>query len=97
MFYAEFCPYGIRTISDGDMLMAFETREERDEMVESINYAHSERVDGCAVAVTTREVSHRYTSTTLRTTTHARFRTSARARESASSRFTTSQATCSER
>lgn len=60
MFYAEFCPYGIHTISDGDTLMAFETREERNEMVERINDAHSERIEGCAVAVTTREVAHRY-------------------------------------
>ncbi len=55
MFYAEFCPYGIHTISDGDTLMAFETREERNEMAERINDARSERVEGCAVAVTTRE------------------------------------------
>lgn len=61
MFYAEFCPYGIRTISDGDTLMAFETREERDKMVESINYANEHiHPEGCAVAVTTHEVSHRY-------------------------------------
>jgi hypothetical protein len=61
MFYAEFCPYGIRTISDGDTLMAFETREERDEMVGRINYANElNHPEGCAVAVTTHEVSHRY-------------------------------------
>lgn len=60
MLYAEFCPYGIRTISDGDTFMAFDTREERDEMVDRINDAHSEMIDGCAVAVTTREVAHRY-------------------------------------
>lgn len=60
MFYAEFHPYGINTISDGDTLMAFETREERDEMVERINDAHSERMEGCAIAVTTSEVAHRY-------------------------------------
>jgi len=60
MFYAEFCPYGIHTISDGDTLMAFETRDERNEMVKRINDAHSERAEGCAVEVTTREVAHRY-------------------------------------
>lgn len=60
MFYAEFYPYGINAISDGDTLMAFETREERDEMVKRINDAHSERAEGCAAAVTTREVAHRY-------------------------------------
>lgn len=60
MFYAEFCPYGTRSISDDDTLMAFETREERREVVKRINDAHSEMVDGCAVEVTTREVAHRY-------------------------------------
>ena len=51
MFYAEFCPYGIHTISDGDTLMAFETREERNEMVERINDAHSERMEGFVALV----------------------------------------------
>ncbi len=60
MFYAEFCPYGIHTISGGDTLMAFDTREERDEMVDRINDSHNEMVEGCAEAVTTREVAHRY-------------------------------------
>lgn len=60
MFYAEFCPYGTRTISDDDTLMAFDTREERDEMVDRINDAHSETIEGCAEAVTTRDVAHRY-------------------------------------
>lgn len=60
MFYAEFCPYGIHTISDGDTLMAFDTREERDDMVDRINDFHSEMIGGCAAAVTTREVAHRY-------------------------------------
>ena len=43
MFYAEFCPYGIHTISDGDTLMAFETREERNEMVERIHQENEEQ------------------------------------------------------
>lgn len=60
MYYAEFCPYGINTISDDDTLMAFYTRDERDEMVVRINNAHSEMTEGCAVAVTVREVAHRY-------------------------------------
>lgn len=38
-YYAEHCPYGVSTISDGDTLMIFETREERDEMVERLNNA----------------------------------------------------------
>lgn len=29
-YYAEFCQYGSKTISDGDTLMRCETREERD-------------------------------------------------------------------
>lgn len=51
MFYAEFCPYGITTISDGDRLVQFPTKRERDEWVS----AHDN-----SVAATTREVSHRY-------------------------------------
>lgn len=57
MFYAEFCPCGITTISRYDTLMQFETKRERDEMVERINSAD------CAMRaqeVTTREVAHRY-------------------------------------
>ena len=46
MYYAEFCPYGIHTISDDDTLMAFRTRNERDEMVERINAAHDECIGG---------------------------------------------------
>lgn len=60
MFYAEFCPYGTRTISDGDTLMQFDTREERDEMVERLNGMNFEQTDGVAAAVTTREARHRY-------------------------------------
>lgn len=36
-YYAEFCQYGSKTISDGDTLMRFETREESDEIVKRIN------------------------------------------------------------
>lgn len=60
MFYAEFCPYGTRTISDDDTLMQFETREERDEMVERLNDKNFEQIEGVAAAVTTRGVRHRY-------------------------------------
>ncbi len=57
MFYAEFCPYGIKTISCDNTLMQFKTKRERDEMVERINSADfSIRAE----AVTTREVAHRY-------------------------------------
>ena len=57
MFYAEFCPRGITTITDGDTLMRFETKNERDEMVERINSAD---FTNRAQAVTRREVAHRY-------------------------------------
>lgn len=62
MFYAEFCPFGTKTISHGDTLMGFDTREERDEMVERINAIYDDRTHGDdrAQAVTVREVSHRY-------------------------------------
>lgn len=56
MFYAEFCPFGTKTISDGDTLMGFDSRDERDEMVERLNADGDDR----AQAVTVREVSHRY-------------------------------------
>lgn len=52
MFYAEYLPWGTNSISDGDTLMRFETRRERDEMVE--------RLSATTQAVTTREVAHRY-------------------------------------
>lgn len=43
-----------------DSLMRFESREERDEMVERLNDCHDEIADGVCRAVTTREVAHRY-------------------------------------
>ena len=52
MFYAEYLPWGTNSISDGDTLMRFETRRERDEMVE--------RLGATTQSVTTREVAHRY-------------------------------------
>lgn len=61
MFYAEFCPSGTKTISDCDTLMGFDTREERDEIVDRINaVVDIEASDDRAQAVTVREVSHRY-------------------------------------
>ena len=61
MYYAEFCPFGTKTISDGDTIMGFDTREERDEMVERINSAVDIEARGDrAQAVTVREVAHRY-------------------------------------
>lgn len=61
MFYAEYCPFGTTTISDSDTLMGFDTREERDEMVDRINaVVDIEESDDRAQAVTVREVAHRY-------------------------------------
>ena len=57
MFYAEFCPRGITTITDSDTLVQFDTKRERDEMVERINSADC---NTRAQAVKRCEVSHRY-------------------------------------
>ena len=56
-YYAEFCPYGIRSLSDGDRLMQFESKKERDDMVKLIN---SNDYFDRAESVTLRSVSHRY-------------------------------------
>lgn len=58
-YYAEFSPYGIRTLSEGDRLMRFDSREERDAMVDTINDADL-FVFPRAQEVTLREVAHRY-------------------------------------
>lgn len=60
MFYAEYSPYGCRTLSDGDVLLCFDTREERDAKVEELNDRHPELSDGVCRAVTVRQVRHRY-------------------------------------
>lgn len=52
MFYAEYLPWGTNSISYEDTLMRFETKRERDEMVERLN--------SMGKAVTTREIDHRY-------------------------------------
>lgn len=57
MFYAEFCPCGIEKSSHYDTLMKFETRRERDEMIERLNSAVCAKR---AQEVTTREAAHRY-------------------------------------
>lgn len=58
-YYAEFCKYGSKVISDGDTLMRFETREERDEIVKRINETN-QSIDEKAIAVNLSSVSHRY-------------------------------------
>lgn len=60
MFYAEFCPYGLSTISDGDKVMRFVTRAERDEMVESINAAHWDSVEDVCAPITRKEAARGY-------------------------------------
>ena len=60
MFYAEFCPYGLRTVSEGDRVMRFLTRAERDEMVERINTANWEPVEGVCAPITRKEAARSY-------------------------------------
>ena len=60
MFYAEYCPYGLRTISDGDKVMQFVTRAERDEMVERLNDANSEIIEGVCAPLTRKEADKSY-------------------------------------
>lgn len=61
-YYAEFCPYGLNSISDGDRLMVFDSAEERDEMVERLNKCDGNRhiVEGVACAITRKEASRIY-------------------------------------
>lgn len=60
MYYAEFSPYGADTISNGDVLAAFETREERAEWCERINARILWPEKAEWHEVTTREVAHAY-------------------------------------
>ena len=59
MFYAEYHPYGIYTDCDSDQLMQFDTRTDRDYIVDQINDA-SDDCNPRAIAVTTREARRRY-------------------------------------
>lgn len=58
MYYAEYHEYGTNTISHGDVLARFETKEARDEWCERINKRNPFR--DVWEPVTTREVAHRY-------------------------------------
>lgn len=60
MFYAEFCYYGLNTISEGDTLMRFETRKERDEMVERLNECNYETIEGVCAPITRKEAAKTY-------------------------------------
>ena len=57
-YYAEYRHYGLHTVSDCDMLMQFQTKEERNDKVEQINNA--DYFNPRARAVTVREASLRY-------------------------------------
>ena len=60
MFYAEFCPYGLNTLSEGDRVMQFVTRAERDEMVERINATYWDSVEGVCAPITRKEAAKSY-------------------------------------
>lgn len=59
-YYAEYCPYGVNTLSGSDELHRYDTKRQRDEAVASGNdgagYAHEMKWE----AVTLRDVAHRY-------------------------------------
>lgn len=59
-YYAEFCPYGITTLSADDSLMIFDTKEERDEFAERVNDNWGYNCKKVCRAVTVREITHRY-------------------------------------
>ncbi len=58
-WYAEWCPRGCDK-GPGDSLMIFQSREERDEMVERINRANFEHWDGCARPITRKDATALY-------------------------------------
>ncbi len=61
-WYAEHCPYGLNTVSEGNTLMVFDTAEERDEMVKELNEADGNLliVEGVARAITRKEAAETY-------------------------------------
>ncbi len=68
-WYAEHCPYGLNTVSEGNTLMVFGTAEERDEMVERLNGldANLHIVEGVARAITRKEAAETYRTQDLGT------------------------------
>lgn len=56
-FYAQYSPYGTKTLSEGTELAQFRTKEERDEWVERLNPCNGEEF---WEAVTLREVAHMF-------------------------------------
>ncbi len=68
-WYAEHCPYGLNTVSEGNTLMVFDTAEERDEMVEKLNGldANLHIVEGVARAITRKEAAETYRTQDLGT------------------------------
>lgn len=59
-YYAEYCVYGVNTICESDTLMIFDTKEERDEMVERLNILHYDSVAGVARAITRKDAASLY-------------------------------------
>ena len=57
MYYAEYHPYGIDTVSDGMELAAFDSMEDRAEWVDRMNAYHDKDK---WVAVTTREAARKF-------------------------------------
>lgn len=53
MYYVEHCPYGTNTVSDGDRLYRFDTREDVAAYIESV-------AEGTAREVTEEEAERRY-------------------------------------
>lgn len=68
-WYAEHCPYGLNTISDGDTLMVFDTPEERDWMVDELNgdVRNQHIIEGVARAITRKEAAKTYRTQDLGT------------------------------
>lgn len=59
-YYAEWCPRGVNTMSEGDTLMVFQTEAERDEMVERLNAAEHYRPEGVARAILLKDAKSLY-------------------------------------
>ena len=57
--YAEYCPYGLNTLSTGDRVIKFATAADRDEWVAALN-DYTDRVEGVARAITRAEAAKTY-------------------------------------
>lgn len=59
-YYAEWCPYGVDTISYDDQLCQFRTRDDRDDFVAMCNRSADYYGHDFAAPVTLRQVAHKY-------------------------------------